>query len=422
MSLSLCWRALAVGLLLAGPLLLPQGHWLAIGLLAVVGVVRWQAGRAEGSGKRQDAPLLLMLLTLAAALVVSGLWHGGLSRVWPVVLMALCCILALRGLHALRPRITWLWGGLVLAGVGSGVTGAWLRWEEGHGRVRGLWEVNAILYGNIALLAGLLCLAGLCWAWRRPRRTLWLSFLAAGALGGLLASAVSGSRGGWLALPLAAGVFAAAVPRRAWRLRHAGIVALLVLLLAGLYAWPGTGVQRRVGLALKEVAAYRAGESTGSVGARLEMYRGAAWLIAERPLPGVGPTGYRPAMQALVAQGRLPEGSERFWHAHHDLLDAWVRHGLLGLIAVLLAYAVPLWRFLPGLRAPDPTRRALCVAGTLLPICYLAFGMSYTLLAYPLGVAVYGGWLALLWVQLAVLDAAAPRPPPLYASSLKQAK
>ena len=113
---------------------------------------------------------------------------------------------------------------------------------------------------------------------------------------------------------------------------------------------------------------------------------------------GGGPQRLSPGHAGAGGAGRLPEGSERFWHAHHDLLDAWVRHGLLGLITVLLAYAVPLWRFLPGLRAPDPTRRALCVAGTLLPVCYLAFGMSYTLLAYPLGVAVYGGWLALLWV------------------------
>ena len=179
-SLSLCCRALAVGLLLAGPLLLPLGHWLGVGLLALVGLARWRQG-AAAPGQRRDLALPRMLLTLAAAWEVSGLWHGGLKSVLPAALMALGCVLALRGLRMVRPRLAWLWSSLVVAGVGSGATGAWLRWEEGHSRVRGLWEVNAILFGNIALLAGLLCLAGMLWAWQRPRRAWWLTLLAAGA-------------------------------------------------------------------------------------------------------------------------------------------------------------------------------------------------------------------------------------------------
>ena len=63
-----------------------------------------------------------------------------------------------------------------------------------------------------------------------------------------------------------------------WRWLTVGAVALL---LAGLYLTPQSGVQQRVGVAMEEAADYLAGEPNGSVGARLEMYRGALLLIPQ---------------------------------------------------------------------------------------------------------------------------------------------
>jgi len=36
------------------------------------------------------------------------------------------------------------------------------------------------------------------------------------------------------------------------------------------------------------------------------------------------------------------------------------------------------------------------VAGLLLPVTFIDFGLSYAFFAYPVGILVYGSWLALL--------------------------
>jgi O-antigen ligase len=245
----------------------------------------------------------------------------------------------------------------------------------------------------------LLCLAGLGWAWQqRSTRFFWVALLLSGAMGGGLASALSGTRGGWLALPLVIWVFYYGYARR-WRAlwRWLALTAAIAVMI-GVYTTPHSGVEKRVDKAVAEVHRYMEGADYGSVGARLEMYRGAFWLIYERPLVGYGHQGYLPAMQRLETQGVLSPELGNYWHAHNDLLDAWVRKGLPGLVIVVSLYLIPLWLFFPGLRAESATQRSYAVAGILLPITFMGFGLSYSFFAYPAGVAVYASWLIFLWV------------------------
>jgi O-antigen ligase len=219
-------------------------------------------------------------------------------------------------------------------------------------------------------------------------------------MGGVLASAFSGTRGGWLVLPLATWVFYRSYACR-WRAIWCwlGMCSALAMMVA-VYVIPQSGVEKRVNKAVAEVRHYIQGTDYGSVGARLEMYRGALWLIRERPFVGYGHNGYQPAMQVLEAKGVLSPELGNYWHAHNDLLDAWVRRGLLGFLMVLSLYLIPLWRFLPGLRAENPIQRSFSVAGVLLTIAFMSFGLSYSFFAYPAGIAVYTSWLIFLWVQV----------------------
>ncbi|HSP32123.1 MAG TPA: ligase, partial [Halomonas sp.] len=44
--------------------------------------------------------------------------------------------------------------------------------------------------------------------------------------------------------------------------------------------------------------------------------------------------------------------------------------------------------------------RALAVAGVLLPVAYIDFGLTQTLMEHNSGVMVYAFWLVVLWSQL----------------------
>ncbi len=389
-------RALVLMLLVVGPLLLPQGYWLAPLALLLVAGLGWAHRPVPFQGTRPQGVAVAALLSVGAAHLANGLWHGEMALALPTAGAALLAAAMVPAATLLRPPLAWWWGGLALAGGGSGLWALWQAGVAGASRANGHGEVNAILFGNLALLTGLLCLAGLGWAWQQSCRRRWLVALLLGAVGGLIASALSGTRGGWLALPLATLVFYRAY-LRSWPARWRWLtVSAVALVLAGLYLAPQSGVQKRVGLAMEEAADYLAGEPNGSVGTRLEMYRGALLLIPHSPWMGLGHGGYRDAMGELVEQGRIVPGLDRYWHAHNDLLDAWVRRGLPALLAVLALYLLPLWVFTPRLVATDPGTRSLAVAGLLLPVTFIDFGLSYAFFAYPIGIVVYGGWLAVL--------------------------
>ncbi|MCL7939426.1 O-antigen ligase family protein [Halomonas sp. ATCH28] len=388
---------------MALPVLLPGGYWWGplwlglLGLLALLGrlVPGWMRVRPLG---RRGWGLALMLLLFGASQLAIAAYHGEAAQLLPLLLPVVLALLVLPALHAWLPSLIWLWAGLALAGM---TTGGWALWQtlNGVSRASGHEPLHAILFGNLSLLAGVLCLAGIGWALNAPRRYGWLVVLGLGALGGVAASVLSGTRGGWVALPLILLVFQRGygrwLPRRQAALWWVGAGGLL----AGLYVLPQTGVQHRVSLAVAEVEHYLAGEraKTGSVTTRLEMWQGAVGLIVERPLMGHGKAGYMEGMRSRVEAGELDRAVLAHAHAHNDLLNAWAKRGLPGLLALLGLYLLPLWLFRGGLNHPDTSHRALAVAGLLLPVTFLDFGLTYSFLAYPVGVAVYSGWLVVLW-------------------------
>ncbi|MCP1328171.1 O-antigen ligase, partial [Halomonas sp. 707D4] len=134
-----------------------------------------------------------------------------------------------------------------------------------------------------------------------------------------------------------------------------------------------------------------------SLGLRFEMWRGAASLIGERPILGWGESGYAEQMQALGERGVISPVAAEFGHAHNDFIDATAKRGLIGLVILLALYLVPMRLFAPGLSHPDLTVRSLAVAGTLLPVAYIDFGLSQTFMAHNSGAMFYAFWLAVWW-------------------------
>ncbi|MGJ7457437.1 O-antigen ligase family protein [Halomonas sp. RA08-2] len=386
----------------AMPLLVPLGYWLALGAVLLWAGVSGsrRAPEAVALTWRRDGWLLALLLGFGTVELLVGAWHHELGRAFTMAAAAWGAALLLLVLRRRPPVLGAWWAGLALAGLGTGGWALWQKAMEGAARASGHAPLHAIHFGNIALLSGLLCLAGIGWAWGRHRRAAWVTLLVAGAAGGVLASILSGTRGGWLAVPLVLALFYRAYLSRWPLVWQGGVLAGVITVMVVAYALPQSGVQPRVDIAVAEGQDYLAGEVRGSVGLRLEMMRGAGLLILERPWLGHGHEGYQPGIQRLVDEGRLAPGVERFWHAHNDLLDAWVRRGLPGLALVLALYLLPLWVFSVRLKTSDPVRRSLAVAGLLLPITFMDFGLSYPFFAYPVGIAVYGSWLTALWVLM----------------------
>ena len=84
---------------------------------------------------------------------------------------------------------------------------------------------------------------------------------------------------------------------------------------------------------------------------------------------------------------------KHFTHAHNEILDRQVKHGLLGLLALLALYAAPIIAFSAYLRHKDLAKRSLAVAGVLLPFVFIDFGLTQAFLRHNSGVMMYAAFL-----------------------------
>jgi len=379
----------------------PQTRWVLLAFLLHLACVLWLApGRTHGANA-VDGPLR-MCIAGAAMLVV----------------------------QATRPSLRALWlgvaGGALL---GAGYV-AWQRLALGMERPGGL--LNPITFGDLALCLALLALVGAAAARHAALRRI----AALGIVAGLAASLLTGSRGGWLALPaafllLAAPRTRALLPRRL----VLGVPLLACALALGAYAVPQTGVRARVAVGVEDVQLYLAGSPVAtSIGVRLDLWKAGLRLAAEHPWRGLDTPAYKRRMRAWVAAGELspavfapPEPP----HMHNDALQALVARGIPGLCAWIGILLAPFLFFRAQLAgasgpasAPKPgsqmgagagpasaagpasvvaagldTRRSAALAGMLVVLAYAAFGLSEVIfwsmkgsLFYALMVFLLMGW------------------------------
>ncbi len=273
-----------------------------------------------------------------------------------------------------------LWYGCAAGAIVAGITAMDQVWWHliFAPQERAAGSVHPIIFGDMALLLGVLSLAGMNFFRQQQRAFVALPIIA--ALLGLLASFLSASRGGWLALPAFMLLFAwyaqRHVPMQRWH--YAAAATALVLVIAAAYVVPQTGVQARIGEATQEVSDYFTTHAAdSSVGTRLEMWKSAWRIFREHPLVGSGlGDGYVAAKQALVDSGYADKIIIGFDHPHNEYLAALATRGLIGLIALLVLFTVPFSVFWRWAHADSGPQTSVGLAGLVLMIAFMHFGIT----------------------------------------------
>jgi O-antigen ligase len=355
--------------------------------------------------------LLAFLLHLACVLwLASGRTHGANAVDGPLRM----CIAgaAMLVVQVGRPPLRILWPGVAGGALlGAGFV-AWQRLALGMERPGGL--LNPITFGDLSLCLSLLALVGAAAARHAALR--WSAAL--GVVAGLAASLLTGSRGGWLALP-------AAFLLLVWVRRHAllprrlvlGVPLLACVLALAAYAVPQTGVRARIAVGIDDVRLYAAGSPAAtSIGVRLDLWKAGLRLAAEHPWRGRDTPAYKRRMHEWVAAGELspavfapPEPP----HMHNDALQALVTRGIPGLCAWAGILLAPFLFFRAqladvsgaksgpgsGPKSGSGERRSAALAGMLVVLAYAAFGLSEVIfwsmkgsLFYALMVFLLMGW------------------------------
>lgn len=345
---------------------------------------------------REDKYLLVALLGYFALGTANNLIHHLPSHSYDNFARFLLAVPVLLLLLRLRVPPLFFWLGISLGALGGGLLAGWNFWLQGSERAEGF--NNAIQFGDMAMLFACLLLAGLCSARQAP---LWLRLvMLLGIAGGLLASLLSGARGGWLALPLAL-LLLYVLLRRHISLRNKRLLfAGCGLLLLSLYGLLQTAVvHERLAAGWQDLQTLQApNRANTSIGSRWQMWHTSLAMIAERPVLGWGELqNYR------NSQGQAEPLFTRYNHVHNDLLDALAKRGIMGGLGLLALYLVPALCFYRRARAPEANMSepsASALAGLLLVASSAVFGLTQSFFSHSSGVMIYVFLLVILWAQL----------------------
>lgn len=249
------------------------------------------------------------------------------------------------------------------------------------------WTRTELMAGNsnvLAVLAGLLYAINLIGLFGRgPNGPFRLSLSGAAASVLLLLS--TGTRGMWPLAVLLPLLFAVCFPLR---LRMPGIRVILagvlgIAIIAGFAAKP---ILYRIDASMVELDSLRRGElATNSIGQRVVMWKAGLELVRENPIFGVGAGNFRQAFAA--ANERVGGSPFDYTHAHNALLTILIRSGLVGLIAWLGLFIVPLFVSLRAGRDEAADQGFALLAGTQL--VYLVSGATGLALGHDIQDAVF---------------------------------
>ena len=377
---------------------LPSGYSYGAALLLLAAVVGapwwWRACQVS----RQSGWLVLSIVVMGFVWLLDssdGAWRWGALDRPSKYLLALPCLFFLLA-YAPNPR--WLWTGITLGALGSGGIALYQIGVLHLPRAAGY--TNAIQYGNLCVLLALMCLVLL--ATRPPGVQTWHRLvMAVGVVLGLVGSVLSQSRGGWVALALIFPALALVLrPYIGWRQFAAGTAALLCALSVLVFV-QRHGLEERLDMAVTEAQQFeQKGDAVSSVGQRLAHWQLAWDMGLARPLLGWGKSGYDAEKQRQVNAGQAHPFLLEFAHVHNEVLDLVAKHGLLGVLALLLFYGVPLALFWPtrarvmvpatnGGMQLDRTALALHLVGWTVPVAYIAFGLTQVFFAHNSGNVFY---------------------------------
>jgi O-antigen ligase len=256
---------------------------------------------------------------------------------------------------------------------------------------------NAIPFGDTALLFAFLSVFTLGWDNPRDWRVL-LPRVVALASGGY-ASYLSGTRGGWLAVPVFVVLLGMQYQWFVHKKRLLIATLAIVVVAGGLLSTER--IHRRISQVSTDVSMMHKGEDYTSVGLRLQLWNASRLIFMRHPVYGIGKGHLVDELRLMAQRGEVkPEiVNER---AHSDFFSALAEMGAIGVICLLLFYhgiSVYFWRHR---RSLDPAIRAASYSGLAVATSTVIFGLTIDVLV-PIMVTVL---LALLVATLlAVVDA-----------------
>ncbi len=283
-------------------------------------------------------------------------------------------------LRKIKVNLTSLVTGILMGSIGGGITALYQNYYlhrsslSEYGTLGYMIKIN---FGNISLLLAMMSLAGLFLVSEvRFKKTYIIISLLAFILG-MTGSILSGSRGGWIALPFFIIMFFIYFPGK----RNIKILSCLMLILGMFVIYNSNGhVKSRINLAYMNTESYFSSNTLTatetSAGTRLELWKAGWSLVTEHPLSGIGSGQFKDALKEKINTGEIKK-IKLFSHVHNESLQILVSTGIVGFLAYLILYVGSGYFFYSSLTASHSNKiRYVSFMGLMTVGAYFIFGLT----------------------------------------------
>jgi O-antigen ligase len=272
-----------------------------------------------------------------------------------------------------------LWYGVSIGAIVAGIyalidAGAFHGFQPGY-RVSGGY--HSIAFGDLSLVIGFMSFSGL--GYFRERHAALVLIPITGLTLGMIACFLSGTRGAWIAMPTLLFVAFRQLDGYLKPWLRGLTVGIICLVCFAAYAIPETGIANRINAVFDETEAYFQGDIVGGAGERYEIWKAAWNIYREHPFLGVGPGGVKSEIQKMIAEGRVDPVIAGYKRSHSSYFSAMAECGLVGLVALLAVFVVPLRVAVSAIRQGG-AGRDVAYAGLMLIAGFMHFGLTETIL------------------------------------------
>lgn len=299
------------------------------------------------------------------------------------------------------PPFSWISTSLVIASYIAGIAALILVFYYGQDRAfrsghdflsKGYMPIQS---GNIAMTFGIICLP--IAIYHLKKSAFIISIVCSfGAAFGISASYLSGSRGGWVFVPIAI-LFLLYMNRTAVQKNSKTLVAFIILTIPTLLMLTMINItptmqekESRIDDISQDINTYTGGNPDSSTGIRLELWRDSVYTFMEAPLVGVG---YKERLELRDLRQKdgliiLPDWA-RNSHAHNQYFEALSVRGLLGFIGLMGIFIAPLFVFRKMYRDGNTQVKTIAQCGTLSVIMMMGYCLTQAMFKHNSGAIFY---------------------------------
>lgn len=203
-------------------------------------------------------------------------------------------------------------------------------------------EQMKIQSGDIAMSLGLFSLVIALYLFEIKQNKFALLAVIAGSFG-VLASVLSFTRGGWVGFPIIL-ITILYIYRNILSKKLLGAVVLSILI-GGISLSTNEQLINRILDVKNNLIHYSENSKDGSIGARLDMWKMGGYAFIEHPISGWSLKALDEYKKNLADKGIVSREFTVYSHLHNQFIDELAKKGILGGVAILGIFLVPLYSF-----------------------------------------------------------------------------